>query len=603
MYIPSLFRCAASVLMFLTVCSSTQANDIVEKIAKPTADVSSLETSAVVVIGPEGDDSWPGTPLQPKRSFSAALAALPWIDGAHVSASVHVRPGIYRERFVVGPQDVRRQTASRSISIVGAGSEATIIDCSALSWQGAQGAIDVTGQSCVISGITVRRSPGVGLRIAPHSSNVTVRDVSIDTCQSHGLYAVNADTVRFTNCRVVESCRADYDKEDRSWGSAVKFLSTTHTTVDSTIVYDNWGEGINVNRGTHADIHDNIVGNNFSGNIYIDMGAVVVVRNNIVHADPSDSSHWRFPTTTSGISMNNEHHCAFDDECPTATWTGTADCRFRCTGLGCEFIVRMNDSILVANNIIVNSSRPLGIFQLFNIDCVRNIWFEHNTVYGSSGTPRDRLLSILLPQLLKDVVNLRVVNNLFLTDNLGSSLGTNGCMFEDNVLSPALSAIVRSGNVWNVAPSCPLTSPTDSIIPVVRGSVRLGPTSYSAAMAELERFIHPEQEPRILVHVPASPNCQTDIRGFRRGERTAAGAIEGPRQTSILRENSPGEFFWEDGIHSPGESTSDSDIRMFDVLGRECQIRSGERTIGPVFILRRTVDGRFRYVGIHVDSE
>lgn len=589
--------------MFLTMCSSALANDIVEKIAKPTADVSSLETSAVVVMAPYGNDVWPGTDSQPKRTFSAALAAVPWIDGSHLSAMIRVLPGTYRERFVVSTQDVRRQTASRSISIIGAGSEATIIDCSELSWQGAQGAIDVVGHSCVIYGITIRRSPGVGLRIAPTSSNITVRDVSIDTCESHGLYAVHADTIRFTQCRVVESCRADYDKEDRAWGSAVKYLSTTHTTVDSTIVYDNWGEGINVNRGTHADIHDNIVGNNFSGNIYIDMGAVVVIRNNIVHADPSDSSHWRFPTTTSGISMNNEHHCAFDAECPTATWTGTADCRFRCTGLGCEFIIRMNDSILVANNIILNSSRPLGIFQLFNIDCVRNIWFEHNTIYGSSGTSRDHLLSILLPQLLKDVINLRVVNNLFLTDIVGSSLGADGCMYEDNILSPALSAIERSGNVWNVAPSCPLTSPTDSIISVIRGTVRVAPTSYSAAMAELERFVHPEQEPSILVHVPASPNCRTDIRGVRRGEQTAAGAFDGPRPTSIHRESSPGESLWEDGIYSPGELTPDSDIRMFDVLGRECRIRSGERTIGPVFILRRMVDGRFRYVGIHVDSE
>ncbi len=495
--------------------------------ALPIVDVGEYAITHRIYVSPLGVDDASGTEGNPKRTLRAALDALPWPASGALYAEIVMASGTYRTGLVVSESDRKRGNLSRNISIRGVGN--VIIDAFAMPLTGTQGALTVGGSHIRVQNVRIRSSTVCGVTVAEGSEHVVLDNITVDTCISHGLYVNLSNTVLVQNCTVTEACRYKIADKNRSWGSCIKLLYSADCTVRGCTVADGWGEGINVNRTTNVVLENNTVSNTYAGGVYIDMGAKVVVRSNLLYFDPADTTHRRFSIPAAGISLSNELHCGFNATCPNAIWTGTENCTYRCTGIGCEYTVPMNDSIEIYNNIVLNAGNGFEMFELFNGDCFRNIRIEFNTYAGSTGERNGSALTLLLDMLLREVRNIVIRGNLFLIDDRGQADLMGACRFADNVLTPIRAEIRTSENVWNTTPTCGLEHPSDTILPYRFTGV--GPNQLS--------IIDPQATPGMRVHMASSRNITSDFYGRRRWNTTTAGAIDGADPTGVDAEVVP----------------------------------------------------------------
>jgi hypothetical protein len=528
----------------------------IARVPDPVVDAGPYVITQRIHVAANGVDSDPGTPDRPKQSLRAALDAIPWPTSGALYAEIVMASGTYRQGLVMQEDDWRRGSRERNVSIRGEGT--VVIDAFAMPLVGTQGVITVGGRHIRVSNVAVRRSAVAGVTVAPHSSHVIVENVRVDTCVSHGIYVNLSDTVLVRNCTVVEACRYKVGASDRTWGSCIKLLYSRDVIVRSCTVRDGWGEGINVNRTENVLIERNDVSNVFAGGVYVDMGAVVTVRGNLIHFDPDDPSHWRFDSPAAGISLSNELHCGFNNDCLDAIWTGTNDCRYTCTGLGCSYQARMNDSVEIVDNIVLNANGAVEIFELFNTDCFRTIRIVHNTYAGSTGRARGSALTVLLDMLVREVRGIEIRGNLFLVDDAGIAAGMPACRFADNLLAPIRGQITVRDNGWNLKPTCDLTDPSDRM---------LNHRFAGIDATQLDR-IDPLNVPAIRFVIPNVTGDATDYLGRRRWTTTTAGAIHGLDPTSVALDE------------PPFPEMADSWVG-YDLLGRECARGVGSHITVP----------------------
>jgi hypothetical protein len=455
-----------------------------------------------VFIALDGNDTNSGMLQAPKATLRAALDGVPFPSAGRDTVVLYIAQGTYADGLVLRENDVRRGQAERSVWIIGQGH--VVLDGTTLQRVGIQGILTMRGPSPRVENVHLVNSSVAGLTVE-FATDVVVRNVHVDRCPSHGITITHCRGALVDSCSLRETVASEVGVPTRTWGSGYKLFMSTDVVLQHSRATRTWGEAINVNRCERVVVRRNTVDASFSGAIYIDMGAVVLVEGNVIRQDLLDTALMRFKgTTAAGISMCNELHCAFNVTCDPAIWTGTDNCRYRCQGIGCEFLVRMNDSIDVINNVLIHCGSGLELFELFNGECSRNIRFAHNTVVHPNPPRPGAGITILADHLFHDVQNLRIDNNLFL---IGP--GPVPARADDNPLASIVPHVRGAGNVFTRVPEWVLSNVASIVSPTMP--------------VDTARY-RPTDDDRLAVVVDAVPYVSTDIDSSARGPVTTAGA-------------------------------------------------------------------------------
>lgn len=551
------------------LCLTISVRAQIDEIPFPMVDTLAYRITQHIYMAPDGSDSAEGTRAQPKRTFAAAMKAIPWPSSGAVYAEVVLLPGTYHDRFVQGEADRTRGLLTRNISLRGEGM--VVLDGTGIRLYGTEGVVTLRGSHISIRNVHVVSSPVAGISAFGPSTDVHIDACSVDTTISHGIYFDHVDRGAITNSSVREAAASMLGQRPRSFGSAIKLFLSKNLTVRNCISQRNWGEGVNVNRTERCLVEGCTVGDNYGIAFYLDMAAVCVIRNNRILYDIADTSHWAGDRPASAISLSNELTCYANSQCD-AVWTGTDNCRYHCQGYGCEFWVRMNDSCFIYNNLIVNAGTGLEMFELFNIDCFRTIEFTHNTVVGSSRSGSGALLWFNLGMLIHAIENIKVRNNLFLIDDASLRAGTPMCRYGENPTSPVTQNITLAHNVWNRTPTCAVASPADVVI--------------DHAVADIDTTRLVDVDPMVVGDVfgraPAVDYVLTDLNGRPRRSLASCGALEGGGVAavaddgrSVMASLSPVPARDEVTLSLSGSA----DVTVLDLTGRSYYEGRAETTI------------------------
>lgn len=499
-------------ITMLTSITCTWAQ--IGEIPLPRVDTLEVTITQRVFMSVNGSDSGAGTRQAPKRTFAAAMAAIPWPTAGAVYAEIVLLPGTYHDRFVQRATDLSNGTATRNVSIRGEGT--VILNGTGVPLNGVEGVVTLRGSHIAIRNVHVVSSPVSGIAVLGPATDVVMDSVSVDTCISHGLYFDHVDRGRIEHSAVHEAAASGVGDSVRAFGSAIKLFMSKNLTVRDCISTRNWGEGVNINRTERCLVERCHVGDNYGIAFYLDMAAVCVVRNNRILNDPTDRSHWAGTRAASGISLSNELHCAFNSQCD-ATWTGTENCMYHCQGFGCDFWVRMNDSCFIYNNLIVNAGTGLEMFELFNVDCFRTIEFTNNTVVGCGDAGSGALLWFNLGMLFHTIENVKVRNNLFLMDDESLARGAAMCRFNQDQLAPVAQNLLFTSNTWNRPAECGLTTASDAVVPFAVAGFDTSKTA----------LVDPLVVGDVFGVAPTVPYVTTDLLGRPRRPVSSIGALEG----------------------------------------------------------------------------
>jgi len=544
-------------MLALVLCCTLVAHAQIDEIPLPLVDTLDFRITKRVYMAINGTDVADGTRMRPKKTFAAAMAAIEWPTTGAVYAEIVLLPGTYRDRFVQGPADYIKGSATRNVSIRGEGR--VVLDGKGIALNGVEGVVTLRGSHIRIRNIHVVSSPVSGIAAIGPMTDVLIDSSSVDTCISHGLLFDHVDRGAITNSSVREAAASMLGEPVRAFGSAIKLFLSRNLTVRHCISQRNWGEGVNVNRTERCLVEDCLVGDNYGIAFYLDMAAVCVIRNNRIYYDPTDKSHWGGDRAPSGVSLSNELTCYANSQCD-AIWTGTDNCNYHCQGFGCEYWVRMNDSCFIYNNLIVNAGSGIEMFELFNIDCFRTIEFTHNTVVGSSRSGSGAMLWFNLAMLVRYIENIKVQNNLFLIDDESARKGTPMCRFGDNPATPVVNNISFVANSWNRKADCGLNTASDNVI--------------EHPIARFDTTMIATLDPRIVGDVyglgSPVPYVTTDFYGRPRRNPASVGAMEGGGAAGV---EPPFERIWVRVSPNPAQDqatisvSAPSVISILDITG------------------------------------
>lgn len=395
-----------------------------------------FQPTDTIYMSPAGSDQAPGTFDQPVRTFAKAISLLPFgttgQQGGHAYGLIRLHPGFYRTH---GWQQSLGQYQSgntyKNVSLEGIG-HVTVggtKDSFATNHL-----LRLRGSHISIKNIRFQYTTGIGVLvassdpIAARQSNILIQQVQVDSVGSFSMLISDADTVRIDRCTSRYAARpfADTLTTPCQWPSGVKFYSCNNVIFERGEIGYTRGEGLNFHntqygRGSNNKLHDN------SSNVYCDNGSKILLYNNLIYTTPGTEMFWRnCPGDTgpsapgTGILLANENACGFGGPVNN-------NCRTNCSLVGLTY--SHVDSIFIYNNFILNCSRALNLWEgvtgvLGGPNCIRNVFFVHNTVAGYLGDSTRSgfgLIDAFFPAPFNTILgfgyatasNLVIQNNLF----------------------------------------------------------------------------------------------------------------------------------------------------------------------------------------------
>ncbi len=354
----------------------------------------------VVYMSPDGDDLNSGIKEAPVATFRKAMSLIPFSNSKNVYGDVVLLEGDYypKRTFRQETSDYKSGGYTKNISLVGKGTVNLYGD----STSGSPHLIDLKGSHIRIENLNTYRSKGTGIRLtneltkADRMYDIIVRDVLVDSADSHSLIATNAENVLFervvcTNGQLHNTGIGGWC----GWGSAIKAYMVKNVIIRDCKTYHNRGEGINTQACTNVLVEGCVSYDNFAGSIYCTRTNNAIYRQNLVFS--YDSIYWRncrpsnaayqTPRPTGGISIANEVDVAngYDmqnnQSCNPAR--GHKDNLFK---------NKIADSIFIYNNIFIQANVGLNdesygqcVDALAAYNNFSNIFIENNTFIGDNG--------------------------------------------------------------------------------------------------------------------------------------------------------------------------------------------------------------------------
>lgn len=349
-----------------------------------------------IYMSPTGSDSNSGTIDQPVATFQKALALLPFgkpgINGGHAYGLVRLLEGIYIVDS--GLQQYNNQYAKnntfKNVSVEGIGN---VIVTGTNEKLASGHMIKLLGSHVFIKNLTLKKGAihGVFINAEHVIEDVLVENVVVDSVKSFSMLCVNAKNIRVRNSKFLRGSRIMNDSlvsgPDCQWPSGLKFLECQYVQAFRNEVAYTRGEGLNFHNSQYGLAYDNLLHDNPS-NVYCDNSARIIIRNNLIYSTPGFETYWKTcpadpvdPDGSTGVLLANEGSCGGQ-----SVFYG--NCNTNCPFSGKVF--PQIDSIFIWNNIFLNNGKPLSIWQgntapLGGPNCVRNVFFEHNTVAGLVG--------------------------------------------------------------------------------------------------------------------------------------------------------------------------------------------------------------------------
>jgi hypothetical protein len=239
-------------------------------------------------VSPTGSDANPGTASAPFKTFTKANSVL------KPGSTLYIYAGTYDQPLKI----TKSGTSTEWITIQPLGGK-VLID---LLYKTAPG-IDVRASYVAISKLVVRHSRGICVNLT--GNYITVRELIVHHCGSHGIQTSNSSHIKILNNTVYSSVLSNSARAlPGGWGSGIKVRLGTTVLIQGNKVYNNYGEGIGT-RGANIAIRNNTVYDNYSVNIYTNSSNALIERNFVYCTPKSGFERGGLPAT--GIGMGEEY--------------------------------------------------------------------------------------------------------------------------------------------------------------------------------------------------------------------------------------------------------------------------------------------------------
>lgn len=387
-----------------------------------------------VYMSVEGEDINPGTRDQPVRSFSQAMAILPWgtpeINGGHTFGLIRMLPGFYETTngFHQSNSQWEKDGLFKNISIEGIGE--VIIGGTRESFA-ENHLLRLRGDHIFIRNIKLQFTTGTGLllnRTPRGQNNVLIENVRVDSVGIFSILVVGVDTILVRNTVSRHASRPGNDSLTTpcQWPSGIKFLDCRFATIYDSEIAHTRGEGLNFHNSVYCQAYRNILRDN-NLNFYNDNSSKLQVFNNLIYNHPdTDLNFFRgCPADTLPIWSGRGILIANEGACTDGFWPSFQNCETRCVGAPRTY--PNVDSMFVYNNIMLNTGRAIsfweGVTDILGHNCIRNVFIFNNTIVGAMGMPdagSTGLVNLFFPSfnILNNgnharLENVRIFNNIF----------------------------------------------------------------------------------------------------------------------------------------------------------------------------------------------
>lgn len=399
----------------------------------PKINTNDFPIQDTIYMSVDGNDDNSGTIDDPVATFDKAMDLLPFgtvgINNGHAYGLIRLLPGEYivEGGFNQYAIDYEQNNTFKNISIEGIGD----VVIRGTKDQFAVGhMIKLLGSHIFVKNIEVKYGTIHGLFLGSDNqqTDVLIDNVTTDSVMSFGMLFHNIRNIEVKNSKVLHSSRPGHENDITpcQWPSGLKFYNCEYAVCHGTEIAHTRGEGLNFHNSSYGLAYNNILHDNPT-NIYCDNSQKIIIRKNFNYSTPGNYKSWlTCPGDTvlrlgsTGILIANEGAC---DGGLGPTYNG---CTTICP-LGDNF--PHTDSIFISNNLFVNAAPALSLWQgvtepLGGPNCLKNIYFEHNTVVGVTGgydTSRPAFINAFFPNFhntllgfgYATVSNLQINNNIF----------------------------------------------------------------------------------------------------------------------------------------------------------------------------------------------
>ena len=410
----------------------------------------------------------------------------------------------------------------------------------------------------------------------------------MDSVRSFGMLFRECDTLLVRHAKALNGSRPGFDTlttgPDCSWPSGIKFYGCKWSVIhDSEIAYTR-GEGLNFHNSEYGLAYNNSLHDNPT-NLYCDNSARIVIRNNFNYAIEGNTRNWRTcPADTfhingsNGILLANEGACSIGGPV-------YQNCRTMCNLLGRSY--PNIDSIFIHNNVFINTTPALSLWQgvtevLQGYNCLRNIFFYHNTIVGVVGDPTANntgMIHAFFPNFhntafnlgFATVENFHVYGNIISYDYLQYPKVQIARVVLDNLLPSPFQMITQNNRL--IKPDVRFSSSDliDSTMPM----------SVAPVIDSVLHYLQPDSGKRSLLQfAPATPWVIKDYLYQKRKDTTNIGALEF-REDSVTTGNTaisrypsseftiyPNPVDHSLVIHSEYSASKPAKVTCLDISGR-----------------------------------
>ncbi len=543
-----------------------------------------------IYIGLNGDDNNIGTYANPVKTFQKAVALLPFgtagVNGGNAYGLIRFLPGRYTSEtgFKISEAQWKKNNTYKNISVEGLG-DVVLSGPPGSICQGHM--LQLSGNHIFVKNLTLKNAQIHGLLItAPTDTrfaDIIVEKIQTDSVGGFGMLLVNCDRIDIGYCTVNYSSQLGSDTLSTpcQWPSGLKVFGCSHISVHHSEVAFTRGEGLNFHNSQNGLAYKNRLHDNTS-NFYNDNSKNLIIKENYLYnSDKGEAQFWRgcpkdtgTKRTPCGILMGNEGACT------NGTIAGVVfeNCRTKCQ-FPLDYIPNI-DSIYIFNNLFQDVAVPLliweGSTQILGINCVRNVFFYHNTCIGTRGNTdaRDGFVDLFFPSYNPLTSTYGIVNNLQVYNNIFSVDTTKYPRIISSVVNysafhPFPEKPDFQGNLWNFYRG--KSHSTDSVSASIPGNLPL------VLNANYSDFIPCETKMEwVYKQAKNSTVPDSDYLGRTRNAYTCAGAFEyAPCDPSaivsfhkniVLYPNPVSDYF-----HI---NASTSQLSLLDLTGRKiCDIK------------------------------
>ncbi|MBP6016456.1 MAG: right-handed parallel beta-helix repeat-containing protein [Candidatus Promineofilum sp.] len=421
-----------------------------------------------------GNNNNPGNqPDKPLRTIQAA------INKTQAGDRVTVGGGTYAERLHIQ----KPGTVDAPIVIAANEGESPVIDGANLIIPRDTALLTVEqSQAITISGLTIRNAGGIGL-IVSKSSQVTVRETTIDSSYAGGLHMTQSDNVLVERCRIFNCGRRFLAHGPERDNVALLTRHSSDLILRDNQVYENSDEGIAVSVGSRKVIvSKNVCYDNRNGQIGITSAVDVVVDGNLCY-------HTGRPQF---LTLNQQRGPGITKH---DLW------QYETRGLWHTRNVRIMNNIVIGCGVGLRAGRRKGRFS--------SVQISHNTILNSTRQAIDLGLRTTSTKSY-------IENNLIATANgaeLAHTLGGEG--------------IVWRHNLWSAFPGEKVYNPSSDVISPDIGLVNAN-AAISAGQVSVDAYKLVDSSPAIDHGIRRNGDVLLDYWGIARDSQPDIGAYEFP---------------------------------------------------------------------------